>query len=71
MGAFSLHQLIPIRVLRRAIRLLRDRGHMKPGQLVAIVQSGRQPIWRTASTHAIQAGPSLSLCRLPSRGGSC
>lgn len=27
---------------------------MRPGQQVAIVQSGRQPIWRSASTHTIQ-----------------
>ena len=38
----------------RAIGMLKERGHAKGGQLVAIVQSGRQPIWRTASTHAIQ-----------------
>jgi pyruvate kinase len=27
---------------------------VRGGQQVAIVQSGRQPIWRSASTHAIQ-----------------
>ncbi|PRW56390.1 plastidial pyruvate kinase 2-like isoform A [Chlorella sorokiniana] len=38
----------------RAITLLKERGHVKGGQLLAIVQSGRQPIWRTTSMHAIQ-----------------
>lgn len=34
---------------------------MKGGQQVAIVQSGRQPIWRSASTHAIQV--SVIVCK--------
>ena len=38
----------------RAIEELRLRGHVSPGQQVAIVQSGRKPIWRSASTHTIQ-----------------
>ncbi|CAD7703687.1 unnamed protein product [Ostreobium quekettii] len=38
----------------RALEELRLRGHVSPGQQVAIVQSGRKPIWRTASTHTIQ-----------------
>lgn len=38
----------------RAIEELKARGYVKGGQQVAIVQSGRQPIWRSASTHAIQ-----------------
>ncbi|KAL4858542.1 Plastidial pyruvate kinase 3 [Chlorella vulgaris] len=38
----------------RAITELKDRNYLEGGQLVAIVQSGRQPIWRTTSTHAIQ-----------------
>jgi pyruvate kinase len=38
----------------RAIQELKSRGFLKGGQQVAIVQSGRQPIWRAASTHAIQ-----------------
>ena len=33
---------------------LKQRGYVRGGQQVAIVQSGRQPIWRSASTHAIQ-----------------
>jgi hypothetical protein len=37
-----------------AIDELKSRGHVRGGQQVAIVQSGRQPIWRSASTHAIQ-----------------
>lgn len=37
-----------------AIEQLKARGFLKGGQLVAIVQSGREPIWRAASTHAIQ-----------------
>lgn len=39
---------------RRAIEELRRRGYVRAGQQVAIVQSGRQPIWRSASTHTIQ-----------------
>lgn len=38
----------------RAIEELRRRGYVRAGQQVAIVQSGRQPIWRSASTHTIQ-----------------
>jgi pyruvate kinase len=38
----------------KAIAELKRRGHVRGGQQVAIVQSGRQPIWRSASTHAIQ-----------------
>ena len=37
-----------------AIAELKARGLVVGGQQVAIVQSGRQPIWRSASTHAIQ-----------------
>ncbi|KAK9863770.1 hypothetical protein WJX84_012254 [Apatococcus fuscideae] len=37
-----------------AIQELQARGFLKGGQLVAIVQSGRDPIWRSASQHAIQ-----------------
>ena len=40
---------------RRALALLRDRGHVAGGQQVVLVQSGRRSIWRAASTHAIQA----------------
>ncbi|KFM29270.1 Pyruvate kinase isozyme G, chloroplastic [Auxenochlorella protothecoides] len=36
-----------------AIEELKQRGYVKGGQLVAIVQSGRQPIWRSSSTHSI------------------
>ena len=39
--------------LVRAIEELKRRGFLEGGQQVAIVQSGRQPIWRTASTHNI------------------
>lgn len=38
----------------KAIDELKSRGYVKGGQQVAIVQSGKQPIWRAASTHAIQ-----------------
>ena len=38
----------------RAIQELKARGFLMGGQQVGIVQSGRQPIWRAASTHAIQ-----------------
>ena len=37
-----------------AIAELKARGYVRGGQQVAIEQSGRQPIWRQASTHAIQ-----------------
>ena len=40
----------------RAIQELKARGFLRGGQQVGIVQSGRQPIWRAASTHAIQVG---------------
>ncbi len=38
----------------RAIQELKQRRFVVGGQQVAIVQSGRQPIWRAASTHGIQ-----------------
>ncbi|KAK9819720.1 hypothetical protein WJX72_001658 [[Myrmecia] bisecta] len=38
----------------KAIEELKKRGYLRAGQQVAIVQSGKQPIWRSASTHAIQ-----------------
>ncbi|PSC72575.1 plastidial pyruvate kinase 2-like [Micractinium conductrix] len=38
----------------RAVDMLKERGLVKGGQLLAVVQSGRQPIWRAASTHIIQ-----------------
>lgn len=38
----------------RAIQELSQRGLVQGGQLLAIVQSGRQPIWRSTSTHSIQ-----------------
>ncbi|GBF88518.1 pyruvate kinase isozyme, chloroplastic [Raphidocelis subcapitata] len=37
-----------------ALRELVARGHLTKGRLVAIVQSGRVPIWRKRHTHAIQ-----------------
>lgn len=40
--------------LGRAISELKARGFVKGGQQIAIVQSGRLPIWRSSSTHAIQ-----------------
>jgi pyruvate kinase len=39
-----------------AIRLLVHLGYLSKGRLVAIVQSGRKPIWRSANTHIIQVG---------------
>ena len=45
-----------MRAASRAIAYLRERNFVKGGQQVAIVQSGREPIWRSASTHAIQVG---------------
>jgi len=41
----------------RAMCLLRNGGFVSVGQLLAIVQSGRKPIWRSASTHGIQVLP--------------
>jgi len=38
----------------KALNQLKDRGAVKEGEDVALVQSGRQPIWRTESTHHIQ-----------------
>ncbi|KAL4447350.1 hypothetical protein ABPG77_007383 [Micractinium sp. CCAP 211/92] len=38
----------------RALTMLKERGHLKGGQMVALVQSGRKAIWRAASTHVIQ-----------------
>ncbi|MCO5592156.1 hypothetical protein L7F22_046152 [Adiantum nelumboides] len=37
-----------------ALGLLQKRGLLKAGEEVALVQSGRTPIWRTESTHHIQ-----------------
>lgn len=37
-----------------ALTLLQKRGLLKEGEEVALVQSGRTPIWRTESTHHIQ-----------------
>jgi hypothetical protein len=31
-----------------------SRGYLGADQLVALVMSGRKPIWRSASTHSIQ-----------------
>lgn len=38
----------------RAIQELKERRFVVGGQQVAIVQSGKTPIWRSASTHVIQ-----------------
>ncbi|OWM79611.1 hypothetical protein CDL15_Pgr023023 [Punica granatum] len=38
----------------RALTLLQNQGMVKEGEEVALVQSGRQPIWRFQSTHNIQ-----------------
>ncbi|KAF8379633.1 hypothetical protein HHK36_029075 [Tetracentron sinense] len=37
-----------------ALSLLQNQGMVKEGEEVALVQSGRQPIWRFQSTHNIQ-----------------
>lgn len=37
-----------------AMQELVSRGYLGPKQLVALVMSGRRPIWRSASTHSIQ-----------------
>lgn len=38
----------------KALSLLQKQGMVKEGEEVALVQSGRQPIWRFQSTHNIQ-----------------
>ncbi|CAL9128322.1 unnamed protein product [Musa textilis] len=38
-----------------ALSYLQELGMVKEGEQVALVQSGRQPIWRSQSTHNIQA----------------
>ncbi|CAA2975874.1 plastidial pyruvate kinase 2 [Olea europaea subsp. europaea] len=38
----------------KALALLQKNGMVKEGEHVALVQSGRQPIWRSQSTHNIQ-----------------
>jgi len=40
-----------------ALRELVRRGFLSRNRLVAIVQSGRTPIWRKRHTHAIQVRP--------------
>ncbi|KAM1183823.1 hypothetical protein ACFX19_002131 [Malus domestica] len=37
-----------------SLTVLKEQGLVKPGEEVALVQSGRQPIWRLQSTHKIQ-----------------
>nr|XP_010924790.1 plastidial pyruvate kinase 2 isoform X2 [Elaeis guineensis] len=37
-----------------ALSYLQKQGMIKEGEQVALVQSGRQPIWRSQSTHSIQ-----------------
>lgn len=37
-----------------ALTLLQEQGMVKKGEQIALVQSGRQPIWRYQSTHNIQ-----------------
>jgi pyruvate kinase len=37
-----------------AIAQLVARGYLSKTQVVALVQSGKRPIWRSASTHTIQ-----------------
>jgi hypothetical protein len=37
-----------------AMQELVSRGYLGADQLVALVMSGRKPIWRSASTHSIQ-----------------
>ncbi|PWA55277.1 pyruvate kinase [Artemisia annua] len=38
-----------------ALTVLKNQGMLKEGELVALLQSGRQPIWRFQSTHNIQS----------------
>ncbi|XP_038684539.1 plastidial pyruvate kinase 2-like isoform X1 [Tripterygium wilfordii] len=39
---------------QNALGLLQEHGMVKEGEEVALVQSGKQPIWRSQSTHNIQ-----------------
>ena len=41
----------------RAMALLKARGLMKAGEEVVMLQSGKQPIWRSERTHIIQIRP--------------
>lgn len=43
-----------------AMQILKDRGFVSGGQLLALTQSGRKPIWRSSSTHGIQVS---SVCQ--------
>lgn len=52
-NSFQTFQPWSPRCVRRAIEELKKRKLLQGGQQVAIVQSGRQPIWRSASTHNI------------------
>ncbi|MQL84959.1 hypothetical protein Taro_017480 [Colocasia esculenta] len=42
------------RAFSEALSYLQEHGMVKDGEQVALVQSGRQPIWRFRSTHSIQ-----------------
>jgi pyruvate kinase len=58
------HGVMPVRLapfpdtfdaaVDEALRELVRQGHLSKGRLVAIVQSGRAPVWRNRHTHAIQ-----------------
>jgi hypothetical protein len=56
-----------------ALRELVSRGHLSRGRLIAVVQSGRTPIWRKRHTHAIQARPRRAAARVEGWGrrGGC
>jgi pyruvate kinase len=41
----------------RAMALLKTRGLMQAGEEVVMLQSGKQPIWRSERTHVIQIRP--------------
>ncbi|KAI3749072.1 hypothetical protein L6452_12630 [Arctium lappa] len=44
----------PEETFANALDVLKNQGMMKEGEHVALVQSGKQPIWRFQSTHNIQ-----------------
>lgn len=48
----------------RALDLLFEKGYVVKGQFVALVRSGRKPIWRSTSTHSIQVNFRLFLAYL-------
>ena len=60
------HGIVPIKMefgtsaeetFARAMALIKARGLMRTGEEVVLLQSGKQPIWRSERTHIIQVRP--------------